>query len=227
MGAGYELRPVTIERSAGRRPIVFFLVASLLVGVVVFKPWAIVTATPVMPAVVAPAVVAPAPETVVRPAVALPRVLSTPGPSVVGSLAAHSGTWGVGVAGVEPRYDGETWADWTAVAPWPASPTVERVATGPRAACSNLAPLYGGALFVALTNPSDVPIDRSVRAWWWDGSEPVSLADATRIVVPAGDAGISYLVRRDRAPWPAGRYELQLVAGDRAMALAFCLAASD
>jgi hypothetical protein len=55
----------------------------------------------------------------------------------------------------------------------------------------------------------------------------VSLADATRIVVPAGDAGISYLVRRDRAPWPAGRYELQLVAGDRAMALAFCLAASD
>jgi hypothetical protein len=219
MGAGYELRPVTIERSAGRRPIVLFLAASILVGVVVVKPWAIVPATRVEAAVIAPA-----PAIVAQPAVPIPRVLSTPGPPVMGSLATHSGTWGVGVAGIGPRYDGETWTDWTAVDPWPASPTTEAVATGPRAACSNLAPLYDGALFVALTNPSDVPIDRSVRAWWWDGSKPVSLADTTRIVVPAGDAGISYLVRRDRAPWPAGRYELQLVAGDRAMALGFCLA---
>jgi hypothetical protein len=220
MGAGYELRPVTIERSAGRRPIVLFLVASFAVGIVVLKPWAIVPATPVEAAIVAPA-----PVTVVPPAVPVPLVVAAPtsGPPVIGSLAAHSGTWGVGVAGVGPRYDGETWADWTAVDPWPASPTAERVETGPRAACSNVAALYDGALFVALTNPSDVPIDRSVRAWWWDGSDAVSLADSTRIVVPAGDAGISYLVRRDRAPWPAGRYELQLVTGDRAMALGFCL----
>jgi hypothetical protein len=218
MGAGYELRPVTIERSAGRRPIVLFLVASIVVGVVVLKPWTIVPAPAVEPAIVAPATVA-----VVPPPVPAPRVLSTQGPPVIGSLAAHSGTWGVGIAGIGPRYDGESWADWTAVDPWPASPTSERVATGPRAACSNLGTLYDGALFVAVTNPSDVPIDRSVRAWWWDGAEPTSLADTTRIVVPAGDAGISYLVRRDRAPWPAGRYELQLVAGDRAMAMGFCL----
>jgi hypothetical protein len=223
MGAGYELRPVTIERSAGRRPIAILLAASLLVGVVVVKPWTLVPTQPLE------ATVVPPPVTVVQPAppVPLPRVLATPAvPPAIGSLASHSGSWGVGAAGIGPRYDGESWVDWIALDPWPASVAESVAATGPRAACSDLAAMLDGPLFLALTNPSDVPIDRSVRVWRWDGSTPESLLDDTRIVVPAGDAGISYLVRQDRQPWAPGRYEVQLVAGDRAVALAFCLTPS-
>ena len=221
MGAGYELRPVTLERSAGHRPLAIAVAASFLVGVVVLKPWTIVPAAPVEPATVAPA---PAPATISNPAVVpAPQVVPSQGSRGLGSLAGHSGTWGVGTAGIGPRYDGESWVDWVAVDPWPASATASVATMGPRAACANVAALFDGPIFVALTNPADVPVDRSVRAWRWDGSMPVSLLDVTSVVVPAGDTGISYLVRRDREPWAAGRYELQLVAGDRAVALAFCL----
>jgi hypothetical protein len=130
----------------------------------------------------------------------------------------------VGAVGFGPRYDAEPVTDWSAVDPWPASPTAGVAVTGSSAACATT--VIERPLFLALTNPSDVPIDRSVLAWRWDGSFPVSILDQTRIVMPAGDAGISYLARLDREPWPAGRYELQLVSGDRAMALAFCVSAT-
>jgi len=45
-------------------------------------------------------------------------------------------------------------------------------------------------------------------------------------VTPAGDLGIAYVVRDDRAPWPAGRYVFRLAAADQAVDLAVCLVAT-
>ena len=54
-----------------------------------------------------------------------------------------------------------------------------------------------------------------------------ALKDSVRQVSPAGQSGISYLERTDRAPWPSGRYEFHVIAGDRVEALTVCITRPD
>jgi len=217
MGAGYELRPVTIARPTGRRPTGLLALLGLFVAVVVLvKPWA----------------GRPSPATdvqVVPPAAAVPArpIPIEPAAPVIGSLAQHSGTWGVGAAGLVARDLGGSWVDWAPVTPIDVDPTA-----GPPAAdrgphpCVGRPFVGGGPLFVAISGPADVPVDRRLVAWRIDDGQTIALADSIRQVTAVGDTGISYLVRLDRAPWAAGAYEFRMIAGDRAVSLVVCLAAT-
>jgi len=217
MGSAYEVRPVPIGRSAHRRPTVVVVVAAVFVAVVLVKPWGWSSAGPALTTAVA-ADDGPSPSVVAGP-------VATPTTSRLGSLALRSGTWGVGVAGLGPRYDASPWIDWAAVDPEPATDTPNRVAIWPgTGVCAGVPALLEGPLFVAVTGPTDLPVDRRLVAWWSDGGRTASLAGSIRQVTPFGDPGISYLMRNDREPWPSGRYEFHLVAGDRAIALTVCLA---
>jgi hypothetical protein len=219
MGAGYELRPVTIDRPAGQRPAAIIVAVALLGSLVLLKPWDLVGAgatdsggarAPV------PAVVAAA------PLPAAPDAAATEKPSALGSLARHSGTWGVGASGQGPHNEAEPWADWTAVTPVAVAPSAKPPDTPSKGPCDDVPTLPTEPLFVAISHDSDVPVDRRVVAWWWDAGTPTPLADELHQVT-TGDRGIAYVIRDDGEPWPAGRYEFHVVAGDQAVALTVCL----
>jgi hypothetical protein len=219
MGAGYELRPVTIARPAGQRPIRVLASLGLLVALVLLaKPWATWPTTATDGQVLEPAAAA----TEADPPRPLPVEPAAP---VIGSLARHSGTWGVGTAGLVARDLGGSWVDWAPVTPVDVDPTAGPPAAdgGPQPCVGR--PVVGGApLFVAISSPADVPVDRRLVAWRLDDGQTISLADSIRQVTAVGDTGISYLVQLDRAPWAAGAYEFRMIAGDRAVSLAVCLA---
>jgi hypothetical protein len=218
MRAGYKLRPVTIVRPAGRRPTSILVAIALLGSLAVLKPWTLIDTS--VPEVSSLPAATPVP--VATSAVAAPRVAAPPG---LGSLASHSGTWGVGVAGIGPRYDGESWADWTAVTPVEVSPSSGATAGAMPAiaGCTGVPSLLAGPLFVAVSHAVDVPIERHVFGWSWNGPTATALVGSIHQVTPPGDRGFAFVIRDDRAPWPAGRYEFHLVAGDRAVALTVCL----
>ena len=223
MGAGYELRPVTIARPAGHGPV--GLVAALvLVGMlVVLKPWDLIGPDP-GPAtrpVQAPPAAVPA-QAVAGPAGA---AAASSKPSGVGSLAQHSGTWGVGASGIGPHNEAEPWAAWTAVAPEAVASTALTPQSPSKGLCDGVATLPSDPVFIAISHESDVPADRRVLGWWWDVGTPTPLADTIHQVTTA-DRGIAYVIRNDRSPWPAGRYEFQLAAGTDAIALTVCLVAT-
>ena len=220
MGAGYELRPVTIARPAGHRPTTLVATLALIGMLVVLKPWDLVAAatSPAIRAADAPRAAAPAQ---VVPAAAA----ASSKPSVLGSLAQHSGTWGVGASGIGPHNEAEPWAEWTAITPIAvaSSSVVPRYPS--RSMCDGVASLPADPLFIAISHEADVPADRRVLGWYWDDGTPTPVAGAIHQVT-TGDRGIAYVIRNDRSSWPAGRYEFELVAGPDVVALTVCLVAT-
>jgi hypothetical protein len=222
--AGYELRPVAIDRPAGRSPSAFVAAAAVVAAMLVMKPWTVIAGfeAPGPIEARAPAAAGPPPATVVGSPGA-----ASEAPSTLGSLATHSGTWGVGASGTGPHHEAEPWAEWTAVTPTPASLTAGAAPASPsRGLCDAGPTLPADPLFIAVSHETDVPIDRRVEAWWWDDDSAMPLDGAIHQVTPTGDRGIAYVIRNDRAAWPAGRYAFRLIAGDRAVGLAVCLVAA-
>lgn len=222
MGAGYELRPVTIARPAGHRSLA--LVAALaLIGTVavVVKPWESARLDGAPTTERDRAQVAAAQQPIAAPAAAVPAASSKPSP--LGSLARHSGSWGVGASGIGPHNEAEPWADWTPVTPLAIASTSLAPESPSTAHCDGVPTLPTDPLFIAVSHESDVPVDRHVLGWWWDAGTPTPLA-GTIHQVTTGDRGIVYVLRNDHAVWSAGRYEFHLVAGADAVALTVCLA---
>jgi len=224
--AGYELRPVAIDRHAGRWPLALTATVGLVASMLIVKPWSAVVGGLVGPPVVAPAAaIAAAPAAI--SAGGAPAAPRTPeAPSGLESLARHSGIWGVGAAGLDAQDTRGSWAAWTAVSPAPAR-TTAGVPTSPSSGlCDRVPTLPTNALFIAVSNEADVPVDRSLVAWWWDHGSATPLEGSIHQVTPAGDRGIAYVVRDDGGPWPAGRYVFRESAGGDAVDLAVCLAAA-
>jgi len=221
--AGYELRPVAIDRHAGRWPLALTATVGLVASLLIVKPWTAIASGfgPSMPVVDRAAAVVP-------PVVGLPApgAAASEAPSALGSLAQHSGTWGVGASGLGPHNEAEPWSAWTAVTPTPASNVGGLPASPSSGLCDRVPTLPSDALFVAVSNEADVPIDRRVLAWWWDRGTATPLEGIIRQVTPSGDRGIAYVVRDDRGPWPAGRYVFRLASGDQAVDLAVCFVAN-
>jgi hypothetical protein len=44
-----------------------------------------------------------------------------------------------------------------------------------------------------------------------------------RQISPPGNRGIAYLERIDHGPWPTGRYEFDVLAGDHRISLTACI----
>jgi hypothetical protein len=91
--------------------------------------------------------------------------------------------------------------------------------------CAGIPQLLDQPLFFAVTSSSNLPVDRRLVAWWTDGGRVESLDGSVHQVTPVGDRGISYLVRNDLAPWPAGRYEFHVEGGGHAYAVTICIPA--
>ena len=165
----------------------------------------------------------------VWPAQSVPSLLTdataTQAEGALGRLTIHSGQWGVGNAGVGPRMlRDEPWTDWVAAIP-------ETVVSGPLnvmiwpggTICGGLPAIYDNPSLVAITAPSALVPDWRLTGWWTDGNHVATLSGSVRQVSPAGNRGISYLERTDRAPWPPGRYEFHVTAGESTVALTVCI----
>jgi hypothetical protein len=214
------------------------LIAAVMVGVALVKPWTAqpapaaeaVAASPVP--IAAFALIPTRPEAQlapVWPAESVPSLLADATASQVegalGGLAAHSGQWGVGNAGVGPRMlRDEPWTDWVAAVPEIVDGGPLHVMTWPGTGmCGDLPDIYDNPSLVAVTTPSALVPDWRLTGWWTDGSKVAALSGSVRQVSPAGNRGISYLERTDRAPWPPGRYEFHVIAGERTVALTVCI----
>ena len=118
----------------------------------------------------------------------------------------------------------EPWTDWAPVAVEIVDGGPARVATWPGTdLCAGHPVINDRPTLVAVTTPRDVAPDRVLRGWWTDGTNVASLDGSVVQVTPPGNRGISYLERVDRAPWPPGRYEFHVVAGQRSVSLTVCL----
>jgi hypothetical protein len=223
------------------------LVAAIVLGVALLKPWA-AQPSPDSKAVIvspAPGLGSPAPvassesalipirpdalTVPVWPAQSVPSRLTdataSQAESVLGRLTIHSGQWGVGNAGVGPRMlRDEPWTDWVAAVP-------EAVVSGPLnvmiwpggTLCGGLPAIYDNPSLVAITAPSALVPDWRLAGWWTDGNHVTTLEGSVRQVSPAGNRGISYLERTDRAAWPPGRYEFHVTAGESTVSLTVCI----
>ena len=80
--------------------------------------------------------------------------------------------------------------------------------------CAGYPTIYDRPTLVAVTTPRDVAPDRVLRGWWTDGANVASLEGSVVQISPPGNRGIGYLERLDQAPWPPGRYEFHVVAGE-------------
>ena len=245
--SAYEVRPVTIPRRGSFRPALALGLAAILIGLVVVKPWGwrseprspavavAPTAERTPPAVTDPTTAvtpdAPIPTTPGWPAVAQAGdPLGDPGsrlPLTIGSLARRSGTWGVGDGGLGPRIErDEPWADWVPVKPEAATDSPIFIVLWPGTGiCAGVPRLLDQPLFFAVTSSPELPVDRRLEAWWTDGGRVASLDGSVQQITPVGDRGISYLVRNDQAPWPAGRYEFHVDGGGHAYAVTICIPA--
>ena len=80
---------------------------------------------------------------------------------------------------------------------------------------------------VAVTLPVDIRRGANVgdgwSGWWTDGGRAASIDDSVTVVAMRDQSGIAAIERIDRTPWPIGRYEFQLRAGDRTFDLTVCL----
>lgn len=246
METRYEMEPTPIGRSTRRSTWAVVATIGLFLGVVIVKPWEAPTVAPAL-AAVAPSTALPiaAPSVGVRPAVG-PITEVTPhwpaaatasdGAAMVATaveqglsgLAIHAGTWGVGSAGVGPRLiRDETWTDWTAAVPEP-SGDVSNVAYWPGSdICAGRPTINDWPSLVAVTAPSDLVPDWRLDGWWTNGAAVADLAGSFRQVSPAGNRGVSYLERTDRARWPPGLYEFHVIAGQRTVALTVCITRHD
>jgi hypothetical protein len=240
MDPGYDVEPRPVRRSTHRGVWLGVLIAAVLLGVALVKPWTaqpapaaeVVTASPVPFASSAFALIPIRPEAQlapVWPAESVPSLLADATASQVegalGGLALHSGQWGVGNAGVGPRMlRDEPWTDWVAAVPEIVDGGPLHVMTWPGTSmCGDLPDIYDNPSLVAVTTPSALVPDWRLTGWWTDGSKVAALSGSVRQVSPAGNRGISYLERTDRAPWPPGRYEFHVIAGERTVALTVCI----
>ena len=220
------------------------LAVGVFLGVVLLKPWETTPITPVEAAIASPKPVAPPAFAVIRiqPTPAAPPVwpaasvaskhadaIATEAEGALGELALHSGAWGVGAAGVGPRMlRDEPWADWAAATP-------ESVDGGPlhilmwpgTSLCDGYPTINDRPSLVAVTTAADLVPGWGLAGWWTNGHQVGALKDSVRQVSPAGQSSISYLERTDRAPWPSGRYEFHVIAGDRVEALTVCITRPD
>ena len=241
METGYDLEPRPIGRSTHRRVWFVVVAAGLFLASVLLKPWSsqptdaqagIASPSPAASPdfAVIPIIGAPAEDLIpVWPAAAVAsrasEATAAQAEAALGTLAARSGTWGVGAVGVGPRMlRDEPWTDWAATAP-------EAVDGGPlnvmlwpgTSLCDGYPTIYDHPSLVAVTAPADLVPDWRLVGWWTDGSDVAALAGSVGQVSPAGNRGISYLERTDRAAWPRGRYEFHVIAGQRAVALTVCI----
>ena len=243
METGYDLEPRPIRSSAPGRVWLVVLTVGLFLGVVLVKPW-VTPPTPLEAGNVSPRPVAsPAfadipiqPAPVVTPGWPAAAVASkhaaataTEAERALGGLALHAGAWGVGAAGVGPRMlRDEPWTDWAAATP-------ESVDGGPlhilmwpgTSLCDGYPTINDRPSLVAVTTAADLVPGWRLVGWWTDGGRVGRLGDSVRQVSPAGRNGMSYLERTDRAPWPSGRYEFHVIAGDRVVALTVCITRRD
>ncbi len=241
METGYDLEPRPIGRSTHRRVWIVVLAAGLFLAAVVLKPWSgqpsadsragIASPLPAAsPDFAVPIIGRPDEDLIpVWPAAAVASSLADAtadqAEGALGSLAVRSGTWGVGDAGVGPRMlRDEPWTDWAATVPESVDGGPLHVMTWPGTSlCDGYPTIYDHPTLVAVTAPADLVPDWRLVGWWTDGSNVAALADSVGQVSPAGNRGISYLERTDRAAWPPGRYELHVIAGQRAVALTVCI----
>jgi hypothetical protein len=239
MESGYDVEPRPVGRSARRWPWAGLIVVALvLLGAVVVKPW---THVPSSGPVVAPdgpfhspafaiVPVERAPEaTPDWPAASVPSQLADAtalqAERALRSLSLRSGTWGVGNAGVGPRMlREEPWSDWVAAGPESVDGGPLHVAMWPGSnLCQGFPTIYDHPSLVAVTTPADLVPDWQLVGWWTDGQRVAPLDGSVRQISPAGNRGISYLERTDRAQWPRGRYEFHVIAGDQTVALTVCI----
>jgi len=241
METGYDLEPRPIGRSTHRRVWFVVLAAGLFLAVVLLKPWSGKPATDARAGIASPP--AASPDFAVVPIIGHPAEDLIPvwpaaatatrladatadqAEGALGGLAIRSGTWGVGDAGVGPRMlRDEPWTDWAATAPESVDDGPLHVMTWPGTSlCSGYPTIYDQPSLVAVTAPADLVPDWRLVGWWTDGSKVAALAGSVGQVSPAGNRGISYLERTDRAAWPPGRYEFHVIAGQRAVALTVCI----
>ena len=145
---------------------------------------------------------------------------------IVAQLAPLSGTWGVGTGGNGPRLvRDEPWTDWAPVDPGPSWQGTSLTLWPDTGLCMSAPQLLSHPILVAITVPTGLAPDWRVGAWWTDGTQTSSLDGTIRQVSPPGNRGISYLERVDHAPWPDGRYEFDVQAGDHRISLTACIGA--
>jgi hypothetical protein len=143
---------------------------------------------------------------------------------IVRQLSARSGAWGVGVGGNGPRLvREEPWTDWVALDPGPAWQGTSLTLWPDTGLCQGAPQLLSHPSLVAITVPAGLLPDWRVTTWWQDGSGIGSLDGVVRQISPPGNRGIAYLERNDRAPWPDGRYEFDVRAGDHETSLTACI----
>jgi hypothetical protein len=238
MESGYDVEPQPVGRSGRRRPWAFLIVVAVVLGAVVVKPWmqvpssgpAVAPDEPSRSPAFAIVPVEPGPEvTPDSPAAPVPSQLADAtalqAERALRSLSLRSGTWGVGNAGVGPRMlREEPWSDWVAASPESVDGGPLHVAMWPGSGlCQGFPTIYDQPSLVAVTTPRDLVPDWDLVGWWTDGQRVAPLEGSVRQVSPAGNRGISYLERTDRAQWPPGRYEFHVIAGDRTVALTVCI----
>ena len=122
----------------------------------------------------------------------------------------------------------EPWTDWAAATP-------EAVDGGPlhilmwpgTSLCDGYPTINDRPSLVAVTTAADLVPGWRLVGWWTNGHKVGALKGSVRQVSPAGQSGISYLERTDRARWPSGRYEFHVIAGDRVEALTVCITRPD
>jgi hypothetical protein len=118
----------------------------------------------------------------------------------------------------------EPWSDWTAATVEVVDGAPAHVATWPDTdVCAGYPTVYDRPTLVAVTTPRDVAPDRVLRGWWTDGANVASLDGSVVQISPPGNRGIGYLERLDQSPWPPGRYEFHVVAGETSVAMTVCL----
>lgn len=143
---------------------------------------------------------------------------------IVHVLAARSGAWGVGDGGDGPRLiRDEPWTDWAPVDPGPAWGGSSLTLWPDTGLCMSAPILSSRPRQVAVTVPRGLVPDWRVTVWWQDGTGIRSLAGVVRQIAPPGNGAISYLERVDQAPWPVGRYEFDIQAGDHRSSMTACL----
>jgi hypothetical protein len=238
MESGYQKAPEPLGRSGSRRLPLVVGVVTLLVGVAIVKPWAgpetLRPSAEVRPSPHGSAAPVAPPDPLAADPV-WPAVSVASGPAgeavteaeaAVASLRVRSGTWGVGATGAGPRLvRDEPWVDWAPVAPEEVDGPPAHIAIWPGTdLCLGYPSIFDRPTVVAVTTPTRLDPARSVVGWWTDGGRVAMLTGSIREVMPNGGAGVAYLERVDRAPWPAGRYEFHLETGGRTLALTVCLA---
>lgn len=244
----YEIAPARLGRSSPRRGLGAVVVVAVFLGLAIIKPWGGTSGPDPWPS--SPVSVrAEATSSTPAPSLAaVARRVATPpeaepswpidlnhttanDPSAlvaqeaIKSLTIHSGLWGVGDAGVGPRLlRDEPWSDWAAVAPEPSSEPPDRIVKWPGTSlCDGYPTINDKPLVVAVTAPVDTVPNFRMVGWWTDGGRVASLAGSVRQAVPSGASGIRYLERVDQRPWPAGRYEFHVFAGNEIIALTVCI----